>query len=112
MNDVAADQIPIELWSKMTDTPFRIRGDEAVQLILVTVTQAPDQVARSGGAASAKTETFSLVFRGPSQPALRQNIYTLEHDQLSRFDLFLVPIGRTADDCEYEAVFNRLARPQ
>jgi hypothetical protein len=50
---------------------------------------------------------FSLLFRGPHQPALRQQIYPVEHDRLGRFDLFIVPIKRDAQGLKYEAVFNR-----
>jgi hypothetical protein len=50
---------------------------------------------------------FSLLFRGPLQPLLLQQIYPVEHDRLGRFDLFIVPIRRDAHGLYYEAVFNR-----
>jgi hypothetical protein len=51
---------------------------------------------------------FTLLFRGPQQPLLPQQIYTVEHDQLGRFDLFIVPIKRDAQGLQYEAIFNRV----
>jgi hypothetical protein len=50
---------------------------------------------------------FSLLFRGPRQPLLAQQIYPVEHDRLGRFDLFIVPVKRDAQGLYYEAVFNR-----
>ena len=50
---------------------------------------------------------FSLLFRGPLQPLLPQQIYPVEHDRLGRFDLFIVPVKRDAHGLYYEAVFNR-----
>ena len=52
--------------------------------------------------------SFSLLFRGPHQPLLRQQIYPFEHDRLGRFDLFIVPVKRDAHGLYYEAVFNRV----
>src|SRR4051794_2354825 len=51
--------------------------------------------------------SFSLLFRGPHQPLLPQQIYIVDHDQLGRFDLFIVPIRRDAEGLHYEAIFNR-----
>ena len=51
-------------------------------------------------------EQFSLVFRGPHEPALTQRIYTLNHDALGSIELFLVPIGAPKDGRLYEAYFN------
>jgi hypothetical protein len=52
--------------------------------------------------------SFSLLFRGPHQPLLLQQIYPFEHDRLGRFDLFIVPVKRDAHALYYEAVFNRV----
>jgi hypothetical protein len=52
---------------------------------------------------------FSLLFRGPQQPQLPQQIYPVEHDRLGRFELFIVPVKREAHGLYYEAVFNRLS---
>jgi hypothetical protein len=52
---------------------------------------------------------FSLVFRGPRQPLLPQQIYRVEHDRLGPFDLFIVPIEQNADGSSYEAIVNRVA---
>ncbi|NEP11977.1 MAG: hypothetical protein F6J92_40210 [Symploca sp. SIO1A3] len=54
---------------------------------------------------SIRQEPFSLLFRGPLKMELPQRIYHLEHSQLGRLDIFLVPIARKQDGMRYEAIF-------
>jgi hypothetical protein len=54
---------------------------------------------------SATRSPFSLVFQGTLEIELPQKIYTLEHAQLGKLDIFLVPIARKQDGMRYEAVF-------
>ena len=49
---------------------------------------------------------FSLVFLGPEDPVLSQGTYPMEHKNMGRLDLFLVPIGPGKNGLKYEAVFN------
>jgi hypothetical protein len=58
-----------------------------------------------------RQEAFSLIFHGPAQPFMPQGTYRLHNEALGDLDLFLVPIGHGQDGYEYEAVFNRLIRP-
>jgi hypothetical protein len=37
---------------------------------------------------------------------LPQRVYTLEHDSMGAFELFLVPVARDEKSFRYEAVFN------
>jgi len=53
-------------------------------------------------------EQFSLLFQGSNEYLLPQAIYTLEHQQLGEFQLFLVPVSQDQTSYYYEAVFNRL----
>ena len=52
---------------------------------------------------------FSLLFRGPAEAFLEQQIFHLENDDLGELDLFLVTLGPDPDDDEqrplYEAIF-------
>jgi hypothetical protein len=78
---------------------FRVHHESvAVELTLTAVSDnsTPQQV------------MFSLLFRGPSAPALAQQIYPFAHDRLGRFDLFIVPVRQDAQGLYYEAIFNRL----
>jgi hypothetical protein len=51
-------------------------------------------------------ECFSLLFRSPN--ALRQNTYTLKHNVLGTFDIFIVPLPKDRLGRRYIAVINRL----
>jgi hypothetical protein len=59
---------------------------------------------------SERQERFSLVFRGANDRFLGQGTRTIEHAQLGRFDLFLVPIGQDEAGTYYESCFNRLRK--
>jgi uncharacterized protein DUF6916 len=54
-------------------------------------------------------ECFSLLFLGPSDLPLAQNVYSIEHTKLGRFQLLIVP--QTTNDragMHYEAIINRV----
>jgi hypothetical protein len=48
---------------------------------------------------------FSLLFLGRSQAVLPQSIYRFQHETLGELEIFIVPVGRTAEGVTYEAVF-------
>ncbi len=52
-------------------------------------------------------EAFSLVFLGPRDPILPQQLYHMQNELLGALTLFLVPIGQDAEHTRYEAVINR-----
>ena len=54
--------------------------------------------------------TFSLLFRGPQQPRLAQQIYPSSTTGSGGFDLFIVPVKQDAQGRYYEAVVNRVMR--
>jgi hypothetical protein len=55
---------------------------------------------------SARRAAFALLFAGPKIPALPQQIYALEHAVMGEMEIFLVPIGETGEERQYEANFN------
>ena len=61
---------------------------------------------------TAQQEAFSLLFHGPATHYIAQGIHKLSHEQLGEIDIFLVPVGKNQDGFEYEAIFNRLAKPR
>ena len=83
------------------NTKFRVFGEAAdpldIELLTVTSLSSPRQV------------QFAILFQGPGNLLLPQGTYTLEHEALGRFELFLVPVGKNSDGFQYEAVFNRMA---
>jgi hypothetical protein len=76
------------------------RGFRGIVLTLAEVKDigpVPDQAGK---------ECFSLLFR--SANALRQNTYTLKHDVLGTFDVFIVPLPKDRLSRRHIAVINRL----
>ena len=49
---------------------------------------------------------FSLLFRLPPGIRVAQSIYPLDHPQLGRLDIFLVPVRQDAEGLVLEAIFN------
>jgi hypothetical protein len=50
-------------------------------------------------------QPFSLIFHGPRDPLLAQAIYRFEHEALGALEIFVVPLGQSAEHTTYEAVF-------
>lgn len=51
-------------------------------------------------------EPFSLLFRNASAVLFAQRTYTMSHDSMGEFGIFLVPIARDRDGFIYQALFN------
>jgi hypothetical protein len=74
---------------------------EPLELALVEVSSLGTTIKESG-----KRQSFSILFLGPYQPVLPQQIYTLRHQKMGRLPLFLVPLGPRDEGMLYEAVFS------
>lgn len=72
-----------------------------LRLELTEVTALASQTSFTG----AFRAPFRLIFHGPAQPVHPQAILPLEHSQLGRIEIFLVPIGPDAQGMQYEAIF-------
>ena len=93
--------LTLACFQPLVGSRFTLRLDDARGL----PTQLID--ARAGhGTAPDGRQPFSLTFEAPSEPALPQRIYRLEHPQLDAMDIFLVPVARVAGGLHYEAVFS------
>jgi hypothetical protein len=86
------------------DSVFRIYPDSSrpLETTLVSV----DDIGPVPDKRQAGRECFVLRFRGTE--SLRQNTYRIEHEVLGRFDLFLVPAGKSKKGVYYQAIINRL----
>ncbi len=51
-------------------------------------------------------ERFSVYFDGPAEVVLAQQTYSVDHEQMGTFQIFLVPIAKLDKGIRYEAVFN------
>jgi hypothetical protein len=91
-------------------TEFRIHIDAstAVSAELVEVTARPKRTTRvPWDTGEPRREPFSIVFRGPLDRPLLQQMYTVEHETIGIIEgLFLVPVGINRDGRFYEAVFS------
>ncbi len=84
---------------------LHIEGAEAQPLVLQSVTPIPVNAWRPEDVARHRTP-FSLLFLGPPTFVLPQAIYHFDHDDIGTFDMFIVPIGQSAEGVSYEAVFS------
>jgi hypothetical protein len=115
MNDIPLDKLSFETLAAQLNSVFRVRLGPArvVELELAYAKLDPGNppVRHPGPFDDDDCERFSLVFRGPRDQPLEQRIHKFEHDQIGRFELFIVPIlSRDTARLHYEAVFNRPAR--
>ncbi|MCX6903249.1 MAG: hypothetical protein NTW03_07180 [Verrucomicrobia bacterium] len=108
MNDTPPDQLTFARFSEFLRTPFQVRLAPASTLELLLVEATALRPAIRGGTGGERFESFSIVFEGPEDPMLPQATYSLEHEQMGRFDLFMVPIGKENQSIRYQALFNRL----
>jgi hypothetical protein len=101
------DKVSTSTFSPYLNERFRmcLGSAQFVELDLAEISEASPAVAKAA-TAHGRRAPFSLFFRGPMQPIMPQRIYTLEHPELGRFEIFLVPIGPDGTGMRYEAVFN------
>jgi uncharacterized protein DUF6916 len=90
-------------FSKHVNTKFRANLDAEAEVDLELV-EVKGYSANPGDQEG--MERFSLFFNGPAKPFLAQSTYSLSHDVMGTFPLFLVPIKPDAESSRYEAVFN------
>ena len=94
------EDLHLETFSQHLNSKFSVEREAAAPLELELIE------ARDLGS-TPRHEQFSLMFRGPLDSPLAQNVYSFEHQQLGAFEVFIVPIGRDQNGLNYEAVFNR-----
>ena len=94
-----------EAFKKQLGTKFRVRleveGAPEVELTLDEVEPFPTL-----SHSRSDLERFSAYFYGPGNFFLPQRIYKLEHEQLGKNELFLVPVAQDQRGFRYEAVFS------
>ena len=88
-------------FSKHVNTKFRVAVEPPVELELTQVKGYLSKEHEETG-----MERFSAFFSGPGDRYLKQQTYSVEHEQMGAFDLFLVPVSQDQDGFRYEAVFN------
>jgi hypothetical protein len=103
MKGAAPEPPTLAQFAAALQSTCRVRIDTGmvVELVLIEAT------AGRGRTASEDRESFSVIFQGPGDRLLPQRTYSLEHDILGRFDLFIVPVGQDQSGFQYQAIFNR-----
>lgn len=55
-------------------------------------------------------ESFSLIFKGPKEPVLKQKTYKVKQSKLGEFKIFMVPIVSGEQNAVlYQTIINRRA---
>lgn len=102
-------ELSFELFEPLVGSTFQImvQGQPSLDLKLASVEDMTvEDLLRDP---SIRSQPFSLIFDGPMTPVAPQAIYELNHDQLEKLNLFLVPIGpdrKTRQVMQYQAIFN------
>ena len=99
MMETPLEKLNARVFAEHLRSKFRTQlGNTKVELELFSVDERD---------ISPRLEAFCLLFQGPVSPRLPQQIYSVEHDQLGSFSLFLTAVAGDAEGISYEAVFNR-----
>jgi hypothetical protein len=98
------DSVTRQGFAEQLGTIFKLHvsNSATLRLELFEVTELSDQ------ALAPQMEQFSLLFRGPATPHFPQGIYTLEHENLGKAALFVVPVGPDSLGMRYQVIFNRM----
>jgi hypothetical protein len=101
------ERFTVDTFAPLTGETFRLhlQGAEPLEMVLAGVTEIPGSGWRPEDVAEHR-RPFSLAFLGPPTLVLPQAIYRFEHESMGTFEIFIVPIGRTAQGVSYEAVFS------
>ena len=91
-------------FSEHVNTKFRILDKETPTVIEAQLVDVEER------GSSKEIQQFSLLFKGPKEPLLPQKTYSIEHESMGDFDLFIVPIAADETSASYEAVFSRQLR--
>lgn len=103
------DQLTMDDFASHKDSTFRITlapdAELELNLVLYEVQALADLRRQVAGDAVPGSPAFSLLFHGPQTPILPQRIYPLDHPELGRLEIFVVPLGPDAKGMRYQAIF-------
>lgn len=90
------------------DTAFRVGGSSDSRSASLRLRAVGDLESAELSGTVGSDLCFSALFTSPAVVALPQQTYTLRHEALGTFPIFLVPVGRAGKERCYEATFNRI----
>ena len=94
---------------KLTNADFRAHLQEPFTLSLPDGSQyglTLIKVTELGEGENGGRHPFSLIFRGPLDIRLPQQIYLILHPKMGSLQIFIVPVGPDQSGQCYEAIFN------
>jgi hypothetical protein len=97
------DKLTSEDFSPHVNEVFVIRFDPPQEIVL-RLTSVKD-IQYTGTKVDRRTP-FSLIFQGPRDQYLPQQIYRMENETMGVLEIFIVPVGTDENGLYYEAVFN------
>lgn len=100
------ENLTLEAFQPRVGNTFIIRAtpEQAIDAELIEARALVDPGRSPKGASSQRTP-FALLFRTTLRGALPQRIYSVEHDEIGAYELFLVPVGPDEKGMVYEAIF-------
>jgi hypothetical protein len=103
------DQLTVSDFFGHVNALFRIRlgSGESIDLELIEAKTIGER-RRPDLPGIGRQQAFSLIFRGPRDRLLPQQIYPIEHPTRGAIGIFLVPLGPEGDSngLHYQAIFN------
>jgi len=104
--------LTLEAFLPHVKTKFRAVPDDGgpVELELTEAANIAGSHNRVPNKSGMVQDVFSLIFEGPESRFLPQRTYPFEHEQLGRFDLFMVPVEKIAGGFRYQVIINRLVK--
>lgn len=103
---IMLDEVTADVFAEHLGSTFHIHHESGLPLVVSLIEATPLALLAGTESTPTKREPCSIIFRGPLDPVLPQQIYRIEHESLGRMDLFLVPLGPDKEGMRYEAVFN------
>jgi hypothetical protein len=100
---IMLNEVTLDTFTPHLNTAFRLfpQGAGPVEVKLVRAEMM------TVGKRTPNAYSFHLRFVGPKTPRLEQQTFEIEHPEIGRLNLFLVPVAEDAEGRHYEAIFNR-----
>lgn len=79
-------------------------SSDAIVPLTLTRVESPGQRILQQAREQGVREPFSVLFRGPLEPYLSQQMVVLNHQEIGEVELFLVPVNQDESGYYYEAI--------